>query len=300
MPVIGYLDSRAPQPNGPNLVAFRAGLAEAGFIEGKNLSIEYRWGNNNIKRMRMFAAELVQRQVALLVTAGSHSASFTARDVTSTIPIVVVFSGDPVQYGLIDSLNRPGGNVTGVTSIDNELIGKRLSLLHEMVPQATTIAFLSGTPRFLTYREQTGAVQAAARALGLNVIVVECRSDADFASAFDTMIDRKAGAVLVGAFPFRNANNVVALAASHNIPAMYAVPAFVPSGGLMSYSADVLANYHIAGAQYVARILKGDKPADLPVQQPTRFKLVINLKTAKALGLTVPDTLLTIADEVIE
>jgi ABC-type uncharacterized transport system substrate-binding protein len=281
-------------------VAFRAGLAEAGFIEGKNLSIEYRWANNNLKRMRVLAAELVQRQVALLVTAGSHSASFAARDVTSTIPIVVVFSGDPVQYGLVDSLNRPGGNVTGVTSIDNELIGKRLSLLHEMVPQATTFAFLSGTPRFLTYREQTSAVQTAARALGLNVIVVECGSDADFASAFDTMVDRKAGAVLVGAFPFRNANNVVVLAASHNIPAMYAGPVFVAAGGLMSYSADVLANYHIAGAQYVARILKGTKPADLPVLQPTLIEFVVNLKTAKALGLSVPQSLLLRADEVIQ
>ena len=300
MPVVGYLSSGPPQPNGPDVSAFRSGLAEAGYFEGKNLAIEYRWGVANPARMRALAAELVNLRVAVLVAVGVNASAFAARDATSTIPIVIVFNDDPVQYGLVDSLSRPGGNVTGVTSMQNELAGKRLNLLHDMVPAAKTVAFLSGTPNFLTYRAQTSAVREAGQALNLDVLIVECRDDRDFESAFETMVQRRAGALMVGAFPIRNLDKTVTLAARFNIPTMYSGPGFVAGGGLMSYSADFRANFRLAGAQYVARILKGTKPADLPVQQATRFELVINLKTAKALGLTVPPSLFAIADEVIE
>jgi putative ABC transport system substrate-binding protein len=300
MPMIGYLSSGPPQPNGPDVSAFRAGLAEAGYFEGKNLAIEYRWGDANPARMRALAAELVNLRVVVLVAVGVNASAFAARDATSTIPIVIVFNDDPVQYGLVDSLSRPGGNVTGVTSMQNELAGKRLNLLHDMVPAAKTVAFLSGTPNFLTYRAQTSAVREAGQALNLDVLIVECRDDRDFESAFETMVQRRAGALMVGAFPIRNFDKTVALAARFNIPTMYSGPGFVVGGGLMSYSADFRAHFRLAGAQYVARILKGTKPADLPVQQATRFELVINLKTAKALGLTVPPSLFAIADEVIE
>jgi putative ABC transport system substrate-binding protein len=219
---------------------------------------------------------------------------------TSTIPIVIIFNDDPVQYGLVDSLSRPGGNITGVTSMQNELTGKQLNLLHEMVPAAKTVAFLSGTPNFLTYRAQTRSVREAGQALNLDVLIVECRDDRDFESAFETMVQRRIGALMVGPFPIRNLDKTVALAARFNIPTMYAGPGFVAGGGLMSYSAKPRANHRLVGAQYVARILKGAKPADLPVQQSTAFELVINLKTAKALGLTVPETLLATADEVIQ
>ena len=300
MPMIGDLSSGPPQPNGPDVSAFRAGLAEAGYFEGKNLAIEYRWGVANPARMRALAVELVNLRVAVLVAVGVNASAFAARDATSTIPIVIVFNDDPVQYGLVDSLSRPGGNVTGVTSMQNELAGKRLNLLHDMVPAAKTVAFLSGTPNFLTYRAQTSAAREAGQALNLDILIVECRDDRDFESAFETMAQRRAGALMVGAFPIRNLYKTVALAARFNLPTMYSGPAFVAGGGLMSYSANFRANFRLAGAQYVARILKGASPADLPVQQATAFELVINLKTAKALGLTIPETLLATADEVIQ
>jgi len=299
-PLIGYLDSGPPQPKGPEASAFRAGLADAGFVEGQNLTIEYRWGNNDIRRIPSLATDLVRSRVAVLVTVGAHSSTFAAKGATSTIPIVFVFGDDPVQNGLADSLNRPDGNSTGVTFIDNELADKRLELLHHMVPGVTTVAFLSGTPNYFTYRQQTGAILAAGRELGLEILIVECRDDRDFESAFDTMLQRQARALTIGNFPFSNLERIVALAARHKIPAIYPGRTFAAAGGLMSYTADLLAIFRQAGAQYVARILKGSKPADLPVQRPTKLWFVINLKTAKTLGLTVPPNLLAIADEVIE
>jgi putative tryptophan/tyrosine transport system substrate-binding protein len=298
VPVIGYLSSGPAQPNDPNVSAFRTGLAEAGYFEGKNLTIEYRWGDPNLARMRALAAELVNLQVAVLVAIGANASAFAARDATSTMPIVIIVNDNPVHYGLIDSLSRPGGNVTGITSMQNELASKRLNLLHDMVPAAKTVAFLSGTPNFLTYRAQTSAVREAGQALNLDILIVECRDDRE--SAFETMAERRTGALMVGPFPIRNLYKTVALAARFNIPTMYSGPGFVAGGGLMSYSANFRAINRLAGAQYVARILKGAKPADLPVQQATAFELVINLKAAKALGLTVPETLLAIADRVIE
>jgi putative tryptophan/tyrosine transport system substrate-binding protein len=263
VPVIGYLSSGVgpPQPNDPNVSAFRTGLAEAGYFEGKNLAIEYRWGDANLARMRALAAELVNLQVAVLVAVGANASAFAARDATSTIPIVIIVNDNPVQYGLIDSLNRPGGNVTGITSMQNELAGKRLNLLHDMVPTAKTVAFLSGTPNFLTYRAQTSAVREAGQALNLDILIVECRDDRDFESAFETMAQRRTGALMVGPFPIRNLYKTVALAARFNIPTMYSGSGFVAGGGLMSYSANFRAINRLAGAQYVARILKGAKPA---------------------------------------
>ena len=187
--------------------------------------------------MRALAAELVNLQVAVLVAVGANASAFAARDATPTIPIVIIFNDDPVQYGLVDSLSRPSGNVTGVTSMQNELAGKRLNLLHDMVPAAKTVAFLSGTPSFLTYRAQTSAVREAGQALNLDILIVECRDDRAFDSAFETMVQRRAGALMVGSFPIRNLYQTVKLAARFNIPTMYADPGFVIDGGLMSYSA---------------------------------------------------------------
>jgi putative ABC transport system substrate-binding protein len=284
----------------PALDALRAGLVEAGFEEGRNLTIEYRFGIGDSRRLSALAADLVNRQVAAIVAIGAQAPIQAAKAATSTIPIVFLYAGDPVDDGLIASLNRPGGNVTGMTTLDSDLAGKRLDLLHKMVPQATTVGFLSGTPNYITYEEQTSSMRAAAGALGLELAIVECRSDQDFEAAFSTFEERRAEALIMGTFPFGNRNKVVELAERHKIPAIYPGRGFAVDGGLMSYGTDGLAAYRQVGAHYVGRILKGAKPADLPVQQPTKFELVINLKTAKALGLTVPQTLLVVADDIIE
>ena len=219
---------------------------------------------------------------------------------TSTIPIVFQFAGDPVKYGLVASLNRPGGNITGMTQISTELAGKRLQLLQEMVPQTNAVAFLTGTPNYISYREQTSLMLQAGQELGLQILIVECRDDRDFEQAFVTMIERRVGALILGTFPFANLIKVVALAARHSIPTMYPGRLLVVDGGLVSYGPDLRMTYNQLATQYVARILKGTKPADLPVQQSTKYEFVINLKTAKALGLTIPETLLATADEVIQ
>jgi putative ABC transport system substrate-binding protein len=302
MPVIGLLAyaNVIPRPRAPALDALRAGLVEAGFEEGRNLTIEYRFGIGDSRRLSALAADLVNRQVAAIVAIGALAPIRAAKAVTSTIPIVFLYAGDPVDDGLIASLNRPGGNVTGMTTLSSDLAGKRLDLLHKMVPQATTVGFLSGTPNYITYEEQTSSMRAAAGALGLQLAIVECRSDQDFEAAFSTFEERRAEALIMGTFPFGNRNKVVELAERHKIPAIYPGRDFTIDGGLMSYGTDGLASYRQVGAHYVGRILKGAKPADLPVQQPTKFELVINLKTAKALGLTAPQTLLLVADDIIE
>jgi putative ABC transport system substrate-binding protein len=197
--LIGYLDSGPPEPKSPAASAFRAGLADAGFVEGQNLAIKYRWGNGDFRRIPGLAVDLVRSRVAVLVAVGTHASTFAAKGATSTIPIVFVFNGDPVQYGLVDSLHRPGGNTTGVRSIDSELDGKRLELLHHTVPGAATVAFLSGTPDYVTYQEHRSAILAAGRALGLEILIVECRDDRNFESACDTMFQRQARALLIGA-----------------------------------------------------------------------------------------------------
>ncbi len=307
-PVIGFLGLGSPAQNMDNVAGFRQGLAEGGYVEGRNVTIEFRWANGQFRSLPGLAADLVRSQAAVIVASGAISSPLAAKAASSTIPIVFVNGGDPVKYGLVASLNRPGGNITGVTFLNQELAGKRLDLLCELLPHATTVAYLSAGSRSLVYEEQRSAILAAARALGRQVIVGDAESDREFEAAFTTFVDRGAVALVVGAFPLfsgfsgvpRNRDKILQLAAHHKIPAIYPGRADAVGGGLMSYGADLVAAHWQLGAQYVGRILKGAKPADLPVQQPTKFELVINLKTAKALGLEIPRTLLVRADELIE
>jgi putative tryptophan/tyrosine transport system substrate-binding protein len=298
MPLVGFLHLGPPDEN--NVAAFHRGLADAGFIEGKSVKIEYRWGYNQFSRLPDLAAELVGLQPRVILAAGARGPALAAKRATSTIPIVFLFAGDPVKSGLVASLGRPGGNITGMALISTELAGKRLDLLHKLVPQANTVAFLAGTPNLPSYQEQTSLMLEAGQALGLQIVIVECRDERDFEQAFATMIERRVGALILGTFPLGNLNKVVALAARHSIPAMYTGRSLVVNGGLVSYGPEFTTTYSDLATQYVARILKGAKAADLPVQQPTKYELIINLVTAKALGLTIPEALLATADEVIQ
>jgi putative ABC transport system substrate-binding protein len=300
LPVIGYLDWNAPRPKAPFVEALRAGLAEAGFIEGRNLTIEYRWGDGDYRQLPALAADLVRRQVAVIVAVGSYSPPRAAKDATSTIPIVFIYGGDPVKDGFVASLNRPGSNVTGMTGFAGDLGGKRLDLLRQMVPRAKIVGYLSGDASFIYYERLTSQMFAAGRALGVEIMIVECRSDSDFEAALEKMVRGGAEALILDTFAFSSLDKVVSLAALHKIPAMYPSRQLAQAGGLMSYDANPVSDARRLGSAYVARILKGEKPADIPVEQPTKFDLVINLKTAKALGLIVPPTLLALADEVIE
>ncbi len=302
MPVVGFLNWGSPAPNRRLVAAFRQGLAEVGYIEGQNVTIEFRWAEGEYTRLPALAAELVQRQVAVIVASGSSGAALAVKAATSTTPIVVAAGGDPVKYGLASSLNRPGGNVTGVTFIATDLAGKRLELLREMVPQAKTVVYLSGGPSSMKFEDEASTVLQVASVLGWQAMVVEARSDRDFEQAFATIAQRQAAALIVGVVPHftYNSNRIVALAERYKIPTIYPFRFYVVRGGLMSYDADQLDLVHQVGVDYVGRILKGAKASDLPIRQPTKFELVINLKTAKALGFDVPTTLLARADEVIE
>src|SRR5215467_7411722 len=274
IPVIGFLDPTSPDAFPPGVAEFRRGLEEAGYVEGRNVTIEYRWAEGQFDRLPQLAADLVERRVAVIVAFGGVAAALAAKGATSTIPIVYSGGADPVKYGLAASLNQPGGNITGVTSIVNELAGKRLQLLRELVPQATTIGYLvdnqTETPHVLT-----SDLLAAARALGLQVIFLKCRGDSDFEAAFATLVLRQPSALVVSAFPlaFNNRPKILALAARHKIPAIYAQSQYAREGGLMSY--DGVSTLRQIGFYYVPQILKGAKPADLPVQQPTKFRLLI-------------------------
>jgi putative tryptophan/tyrosine transport system substrate-binding protein len=299
MPVVGFLRSTPSEPFRHLVVAFREGLKETGFIEGQNVAIEYRWADNRLDRLPDLAADLVQRPVAAIV--GNRHAVQAARAATATIPIVFVLADDPVQSGFVSSLNQPGGNITGVTFFaGGSLDVKRLELLHELMPKAAVVAVLLDP----NYPESKGAlpnVEAAGRALGRQIVVLTAASEGELDAAFVRIVQVGAGALLVSGSPFFTSQRraLVALAARHAVPAIYDQRDFVELGGLISYGASISGAYRLAGI-YVGRILKGARPADLPVQQPTRFELVINLKTAQALGLTVPDALIARADEVIE
>jgi ABC-type uncharacterized transport system substrate-binding protein len=303
MPVIGLLDIGSAAENTRSIAAFRHGLGEAGYVEGRNVAIEYRGADGQFDRVPQLADDLVRRQVTAIVAIGSLHTALAAKAATATIPIVFANGADPMKYGLVASLSRPGGNLTGVSFLSTEIASKRLDFLHKLVPQETAIAYLSGGRRTLTFEEQTGNILAAARSLGRQVIVLECRSERDLDAAFATLVERRAGALIVGAFPLffdpRNRDKILELAAHHKIAAVYPHPSYVVAGGLMSYSAGT-GLYRQLGVDYVGRILKGAKPADLPVQRATKFVLAINLKAAKALGLTVPQTLFVAADQVIE
>jgi ABC-type uncharacterized transport system substrate-binding protein len=300
MPVVGLLSTSSPGAS-QTLAAIRSGLEEAGYVDGKNVAIEYRWRDTqSIEGLQELAADLVRRRVAVIVAIGAATAVFAAKAATSTIPIVFVGGADPVRFGLVNRLSRPGGNITGVTSIAEELASKRLDLMRELMPQARTIGYLVGNQINKSNQELTTDMIAAGRALGREVIVLECRSVEDFDTAFAKLVERQASALVVSAFPmaYNNRAKILTLAAQYKIPAIYPQSPYAREGGLMAYSAAV--NLHRIAVDYVAPILKGAKPADLPVQQPTKYVLIINLKTAKALGLEIPPKLLAIADEVIE
>ncbi len=299
MPVIGFLGSTSPGPFAPRLATFRQGLSEAGYVEGQNVTIEYRWAEGQYERLPELAADLVRRTVDVIATASVPSA-LAAKNATSTIPIVFAGVGDPVGGGLVVGLARPGGNLTDFNVLSGELNPKRLELLSELVPQAGVIALLVN-PNNPNAERIIRDVREAARDKGLQLHILNASTEGEIDAAFATLVQLHAGALVVGADPFFNSrgDQLVALAARHAVPAIYFGREFAAAGGLISYGPSVTGMYHQAGA-YVGRILAGAKPADLPVQQPARFELVINLNTAKALGLNVPQLILARADEVIE
>ena len=299
MPVIGFLSSLSPGPSAPFTAAFLEGLSETGYVDGKNVAIEYRWAEENYDRLPALAADLVGHKVDVIVTVGGGVVALAAKNATSTIPIV--FSGgDPVALGLVASFARPGGNLTGFSILTGELSPKRLALLSELVPQAKVIALLVN-PNSPIAKRIIGDVQEAARAKGVQLSVLNASTEGEIAAAFAALVQLQAGALVVGNDPFFNnrREHLVALASRHAVPAIYEWREFAVAGGLISYGTSLTSIYRQHGG-YTGKILKGAKPADLPVQQPTTFELVVNLKTAAALGLTVPQSLLARADEVIE
>jgi putative ABC transport system substrate-binding protein len=297
-PVVGFLDNTVATASANRVSAFRQGLSEAGFVEGRNVAIEFRWAEGQLDRLPALTADLVRRRVAVIITNGASMSAVKAA--TSTIPIVFVTGGDPVENGFVASLNRPGGNVTGVSFFAATLNPKRLEQLHKLVPQPAVIAVL-WDPNLPFSGAQLRDVEAAARALGRQMVIVKAGTEGEIDAAFATIVQAGAGALFVGAGPFylSRRRQLVALAARHELPASYAQREFVVAGGLTSYGASDTDAFR-RGGLYVGRILNGQKPGEMPVELPTKFDLVINLKTAKALGLTVPSTLLAIVDEVIE
>jgi putative tryptophan/tyrosine transport system substrate-binding protein len=300
MPVIGFLHGASPSYLGQFIDALRKGLGEAGYVEGQNLAIEYRWAEGHYDRLAVLAADLVDRQVAVILAMGGTDPARAAKAATSTIPIVFVSAADPVKTGLVDSLNRPGGNVTGVSLIAAALDEKKMSLLHELVPNASVIAGLIN-PNYPGAKTQADEVQETASRLGVKAIALIATTDDEIDAAFASAARQGAGAMIVSSDPFFNSRGgrFVEQAARHSMPAIYPQREFVHGGGLISYGPDFSDGYRNGGV-YVGKILKGVKPAELPVMQPTKFELVVNLKTAKTLGLIVPSTLLATADEVIE
>jgi putative ABC transport system substrate-binding protein len=300
MPVIGFLHGGSADAFESFLAAFRQGLKVAGFSEGQNLTIQYRWAQGDYRRLPALASDLVARQPAVIVAAGGDNSTRAAKAATVTIPIVFVVGSDPSESGLVASLNRPGGNATGASIFSTEVAPKQLDLLRQLVPQAAVIGVLVNPNNPNTDLQIRGAQQAA-RARGIRLQVVKVGSEQDFASAFATLVEQHVGAVVVGADPFfiYKRYQLVGLALRHELPTMYFQRDFVVAGGLMSYGSDSANAYRQAGI-YAGSILKGKKPADMPVLLPTKFDLVVNLQTAKAIGREFPPTLLAIADEVIE
>ena len=299
MPVIGFLSARSPGESGDVVAAFRQGLREAGFVEGQNLGIAFRWAEGRYDRLPALVAELVGLRVTLLFAAGGPPSILAAKAATSTIPIVFTGTGDPVGLGIVASLNRPGGNVTGMSFFTMALVAKSVGLLKELRPTATAITYLVN-PSSPSAKIQAKEAQAAARALGIQLHVLNASTDDDLDAAFAALAKLRSVGLAIPADAFFDSHRerIVALSARHAVPAIYPWRDYVVAGGLMSYGSSLTDSYHGAGI-YAGRILNGEKPADLPVQQPTKFELVINLKTAKALGLTIPPALLLRADEVI-
>jgi putative tryptophan/tyrosine transport system substrate-binding protein len=301
-PVIGWLSLGSPDPSSGFGAAFRAGLAEAGYLPGHNVTIESRWANSQPWLLRQLAAELVDRHVDVIVATGSSQTALAARAATSTIPIVFAIADDPVQSGLVASLNRPGDTLTGMTFLGGQLAAKRLNLLLELVPQAATIGFLSGPAISPIYKERKREMLAAGRALGREIVVSEVRYS-DFEAAFAALVEQRVDALIVGSFTLfrspQNCSKILELAVRQRIAAMYPARQFTDRGGLMSYDSDTLGVGRRLGSHYVGQILRGAKPADLPVQGPDKFDLIMNLSAASALHIVVPRTLLAGATELI-
>ncbi len=300
LPVIGFLSARSPAEAASDLGAFRQGLGETGYFEGKNVTVEYRWAEGRYDRLPALAAELVSRQVAVIAATGGEPSALAAKAATDTIPIVFTIGGDPVESGLVASLNKPGANVTGATFIFTQLAAKRLELLRQLLPKASTIAMVVN-PKFQLTAGEVGDMQAAARTLGLKIDVLNASTEQEIDAVFTTIIQQKVDALILGTDPFLlgQRDQLVRLAARYTVPTFFVSREFVEAGGLMSYGPNIANGYRQAGT-YTGRILSGAKPSELPVLQPTSFPLFINLKTAKTLGLTIPPDILSIADDVIE
>jgi putative ABC transport system substrate-binding protein len=292
------MSGRSPEDSAHLLAAFRQGLSEAGFVEGENVAIEFRWAGGHYDRLPALAAELVGRRVAVLVALGADASPAAANQATSTTPIVFGMAGDPIKAGLVDSFNRPGRNATGYTMLSTQLEPKRLGLLHELVPGVPLIGALLGPAPL---QGQLQDIENAIRKIGQKLFVANVRNDTELNDAFVSLVQQRVGAMLVASSAYFDTrrDRIIAFAAENRLPAMYQFREYVTSGGLISYGPRITDSYHQAGI-YVGRILKGAKPADLPVLQPTNFELVINLKTAKELGITVPNSMQLLADEVIE
>ena len=301
LPVVGFLRNTSPDEATHLVVAFRAGLGETGFVEGRNVLVEYRWTGGQTNRLPAMAADLVNRQVSVIVALGSTPAVHAVKAATTTIPIVFMIGTDPVELGFIASLNRPGGNLTGVINLNLEVAQKWLETLHLLVPTTTVIAVLVNPRNPASTEGYVREIETAARTLGLHIQVVHASSPGDFDAVFAGIRERRAGALVIVAdlLFMSNIEQLAALSLRHALPAIHPFREFVAAGGLASYGTDLADTYRLAGV-YTGRVLKGEKPADLPVQNPTKYELVINLKTAKALGLEIPPTLLARADEVIE
>ena len=299
-PLIGFMSTRAPGDSTHLVAAFRRGLEEGGFTEGRNVRVEYRWGGGDYTRMAALAAELVSMKVSVLVAVGGDRSVEAAKDATATIPIVFGSGSDPVASGLVASINRPGGNITGVNVLTNQMETKRLGLLHELVPQAKLVGVLTN-PKIPSSARQISEIEKAAREIGKDVIVANISNDAEMADAFASMPGKNLHALLVTADPYFDTRRqqIIAFAAQQKLPAMYQFREYAAAGGLVSYGINLIEGYRHFGI-YAAKILKGEKPGDLPVQQVDRFELVINLKTAKAIGFEFPPTFSARADEVIE
>ena len=301
MPVVGFLHLTSPEPNRENLTAFRRGLAETGYIEQKNVTIEYRWALNQNDRLAALATELVRRQVSLIVVLESTNGALAAKAATQTIPIIFMQGADPVQIGLVDSLNRPGGNATGIDLLLARVAAKRLELLLALVPAAKSIAYLRNPTNPVYAETESKEVRAAASELDVRLLIENASRASEIETAFEDLVQQRADALLVSSdgFFLTHPSQIVALAAQHAVPAIYGWRQAMAAGGLMSYGTNIIDAWRQAGV-YAGRVLKGERPAELPVQQVTKVELIINLKVAKALGITFPMSLLGRADEVIE